>query len=265
MDDLPLAYRTAGDGAPLLLVHGAAEDAAMLTPQAEAFAAHGRRVVWYDRRGTGASTRDGWPHGGVAQHADDAAALLRTLDAAPATVLGFSSGGVVAMALAARHPDVVTDVIAWEPPAVAMLPDGAALHAGFLSPIEAHLADHPKEWEGAFTVMLDVLSDGHADPDSPVARAQLVNAEAAVRDDARIITAHVFSPGDLRGDSVTIAVGTAVSPVLAAIADALVAELDHPALVVDDADEHEIYLTRPEVLATALSGVGAQRTAGASS
>ena len=56
------------------------------------------------------------------QHADDAAALLRELDAAPATVLGFSSGGVIALALAARHPDVVTEAIAWEPAALGMLP-----------------------------------------------------------------------------------------------------------------------------------------------
>ena len=76
----------------------------MLAPQAEAFAARGRRVIWADRRGTGGSPRAGWPGGGVAGHADDAAALLRALDAVPATVLGFSSGGVVALALAARHP-----------------------------------------------------------------------------------------------------------------------------------------------------------------
>lgn len=261
----PLAYRTAGDGAPLLLVHGGAEDAAMLTPQAEAFAAQGRRVIWYDRRGTGASTRDGWPQGGVAQHADDAAALLRALDAVPATVLGFSSGGVVALALAARHPDVVTEVVAWEPAALGMLPDGAALHAEIMAPIEAHLAAHPDDWEGGFAVMLDVLSEGRVDLDLPIVRAQAVNAEAALRDDARIITAHAFAAGELPGDKITIAVGRGASPVHVAIADRLVAELGRPVLVVDDADEHEIYLSRPEVLAAALGGVGISRTAGAPS
>jgi pimeloyl-ACP methyl ester carboxylesterase len=260
----PLAYRTAGDGAPLLLVHGGAEDAAMLTPQAEAFAAQGRRVIWYDRRGTGASTRDGWPHGGVAQHADDAAALVRALDAVPATVLGFSSGGVVALALAARHPEVVTEVVAWEPAALGMLPDGASLHAEVMAPIEAHLADRPDDWEGGFAVMLDVLSEGRVDLDLPIVRAQAVNAEAALRDDARVITAHAFAPGELPRDMVTIAVGRGAGPVHAAIADRLVAELARPVLVVDGADEHEIYLSRPEVLAAALSGVGVPRAAAAS-
>jgi pimeloyl-ACP methyl ester carboxylesterase len=96
-----LAHRTAGhdpDRAPVLLIHGGAEDATMLTPEAQAIAAQGRRVAWYDRRGTGASTRDDWPGSGADQHADDAAALPGHLDAGPAVVLGFSSGGVVVLA-----------------------------------------------------------------------------------------------------------------------------------------------------------------------
>lgn len=249
-----IAHHTTGDGPPLLLIHGGAEDAGLLTPQARAFAARGRRVIFYDRRGTGASTREGWPGGGVAQHADDAAALLRSLDAAPATVLGFSSGGVVALALAARHPDVVAEVIAWEPAALGVLPDAADLHAGIMAPIEAHLAAHPDDWDGAYLVMLDVLSEGRADLASPVVAAQRVNAEAALRDDARIITAHRFAPGELPAGLVTIAVGKGASPVHAVIADRLAAELGRPLLVVDDADEHEIYLTRPDVLADALAG-----------
>ena len=76
----------------------------------------------------------GWPQGGADQHADDAVALLRELDAAPATVLGFSSGGVIVLVLAARHPDVVTEAIAWEPPALSVLPDGLDPHAQLLAP-----------------------------------------------------------------------------------------------------------------------------------
>lgn len=249
---MELAHRTAGNGPPLLLIHGGAEDAGMLTPQAEAFAARGRRVIWYDRRGTGSSTRDGWPAGGVAQHADDAAALLRSLDAVPATVLGFSSGGVVALALAARHPDVVTEAIAWEPAALGVLPDGADLHAGIMAPIDAHLAAHPDDWDGAYLVMLDILSEGRADLDSPAVALMRVNAEAALRDDARVITAHAFAPGELPADRITVAIGRGPSPIHAMIAQRLEAELGRPALVVEEADDHEVYVSRPEVLADAL-------------
>ena len=251
--DTPLHVRTAGAGPPLLLIHGAAEDAAMLTPQAEAFAARGHRTIWYDRRGTGTSTRADWPDGGVAGHVEDAADLLRGLDAVPATVLGFSSGGVLALALAARHPELVTEAIAWEPAALSLLPGGAELHAQLLAPIEAHLAAHPADWPGAYAVMLHVLSEGRADLGSPAAQRQLVNAEPALRDDARIITTHVFGPDELPADRVTVAVGRGTSPLHAGIAEALAARLGRPPLVVEAAMDHEVYLTEPDVLADALA------------
>jgi pimeloyl-ACP methyl ester carboxylesterase len=247
-----LSHRCVGEGPPLLLVHGGGEDIGLLTPQAEAFAAAGHRVVWYDRRGTGASTRDGWPDGGVAAHADDAAALLRAVDAAPADVLGFSSGGVVALALAARHPDVVSKVVAWEPAALGVLPDGAALHAQVMAPLEAHLAVHPGDWMGAYCLFLEMTSDGEADLTTPTARRMARNAEAMLRDDARIITRHGFAPGELPADRVTVVVGGGAGPLHVAIAECLETRLGRPTLVVEDADEHEVYLHRPDVLAAAL-------------
>src|SRR5688572_29080354 len=172
-----LAHHSTGNGPPVLLIHGGAEDATMLTPQAEAIAAHGRRVIWYDRRGTGVSTRENWPGGGANQHADDAAALLHQLGAAPATVLGFSSGGVIALALAVRHPEVVTEVIAWEPAALGMLPDAAQLSSALRAPYEEHLRHHPGDWIGAYHVVLHTLSAGRADLDSPIVKAAEANAE----------------------------------------------------------------------------------------
>lgn len=248
-----LNHRTAGDGPPLLLVHGGAEDVGMLTPQAEAFAARGFRVIWYDRRGTGGSTRENWPDGGVEQHADDAAALLQDLGAVPATVLGFSSGGVVALAVAGRHPEAVSEAIAWEPACIGALPEGPGLHAGLLAPVQAHLEAHPGDWTGAYAVMLDVLSEGRADLTSDAVRLQLVNAEAVVRDDAPIITAHAFAPGELPAERVTVAVGRGTSPLHAAVAERLAAELGRPTLVVEEADDHEVYLRNPAVLADALA------------
>jgi pimeloyl-ACP methyl ester carboxylesterase len=250
---MDLDHRVTGDGRPLLLVHGAAEDVDMLAPQAAAFAARGRRVITYSRRGTGASSRDGWPDGGVARHADDAAALLRELGAAPATVLGFSSGGVVALALAARHPDVVAEAIAWEPAALGVLPDADALHGQITAPIEAHLAAHPDDWTGAYAVMLDVLSEGRADMASEAVRLQMVNAEPALRDDARIITRHRIAPGELPADRVAIAVGGGTSPLHAMIAERLAELVGRPPLVVEDAKDHEVYLWQPEILADALA------------
>jgi len=249
MPDL-LPYRTVGDGAPLLLVHGAAEDVGMLEPQANAFAAAGRRVAWYDRRGTGGSPRDGWPRGGVAQHADDAAAIVRALGGT-AQVMGFSSGGVVAMALANRHPDLDVDILAWEPAAIAALEGGLAMHDEIMKPIEAHLDEHPDDWTGAYAVMLDLISGGQADLASAAVAAQMVNAEAAVRDDARIITRHDFAAGSLPSGRVRLARGGAVSELHAGVIERLSAAHDLTTVIVDAALDHEVYLLDPEVLAAA--------------
>jgi len=246
---MDLNTHTTGDGPPVLLIHGAAEDAGLLDAQAKAIAARGFRVIWYDRRGTGGSTRAGWPGAGAPGHADDAAALLHEQDAAGATVLGFSSGGVVALALAARHPGSAGRVIAWEPPALSVLPGGRDLHAEIVAPMDEHLRTHPGDWRGAFHVMLGVLSGGRADLSSPAVRRMERNAEAALRDDSPLITLHDFERGALSPDRVTVAVGAAPDPLHAEIAERLGDLIGAPPVVVRDADDHEIYLSRPEVLA----------------
>ena len=113
-----------GEGPPLLLIHGGGEDAAMLARQADGLAAAGYDVVTYDRRGTRRSGRQDWPGGGADQHADDAAALIRELGWRLPTVVGVSSGGVIALTLAGRHPDSVGSIVAWEPPAVGIIEGG---------------------------------------------------------------------------------------------------------------------------------------------
>ena len=64
------------------------------------------RVIHYDQRGLGrTSAPDGdWT---MADYADDAAALVCELAGGRAHVVGTSFGGMVALELAARHPDVV--------------------------------------------------------------------------------------------------------------------------------------------------------------
>ncbi|HEX6300183.1 MAG TPA: alpha/beta hydrolase [Acidimicrobiia bacterium] len=75
----------------------------------------GRTVVTYDRRGTRRSGGDDWPGGGSAQHADDAAGLLRALKIDAAVVFGASAGGIVALQLALRHPNRVHRALIFEP------------------------------------------------------------------------------------------------------------------------------------------------------
>jgi len=243
-----LTFRTIGEGPLLLLIHGAAEDAAMLGPQARAFAERGRRVAWYDRRGTGSTARTGWPEGGVDLHADDAATVVRELGGA-AQVLGFSSGGVVAMALAARHPELDLDVIAWEPAAITALEGGLDIHDSIMKPVDLYLDQNPGDWTGAYAIMLDLVSGGQADMSSPGVAAQLVNAEPAVRDDARVITRHEFPPGSIPPNRVRLAHGRAASDIHAGVMARLVSAHGLTTVVVDAALDHEVYLKTPDVLA----------------
>jgi hypothetical protein len=148
---------------------------------------------------------------------------------------------------------VVSEVVAWEPAALGVLPDAAALHAQVMAPLEAHLAARPGDWVGAYCVFLEMTSDGAADRSTPTVRRMARNAEAMLRDDARIITRHGFAPGELPADRVTVAVGGGASPLHVAIAQCLEAQLGRPTLVVEEADEHEVYLHRPGVLVAALA------------
>jgi hypothetical protein len=131
-----------------------------------------------------------------------------------------------------------------------MLPDADEVHATIMEPVEAHLAARPDDWRGAWRVALTVLSHGTADLDAPEVQAALRNAEAAIRDDARLLTRRAFAPGDLAADLVTVAVGRAPDPMHLDIAQRLAAVVGRPLTRVAGAEDHEVYLTSPQILAT---------------
>jgi esterase len=120
-----LHYEKRGEGAPILCIHGAGTSAQLWLDAAEKLTALGR-VIIYDRRGYGRSERREPPDGtDVAQHADDAAALLDALEATPAVVIARSYGGEVATDLALRYPDRVRALVLLEAAPVLLLPAAA--------------------------------------------------------------------------------------------------------------------------------------------
>jgi pimeloyl-ACP methyl ester carboxylesterase len=112
-----LSYTEQGEGAAVLLVHGLAADAAAMAPLGAGLAGAGARVIAYDRRGYGASGAPE-PYGGttVEEQAEDAAALLDAVGAAPALVVGDGFGGLIALDLARRHRRLVRGVVVSDPP-----------------------------------------------------------------------------------------------------------------------------------------------------
>lgn len=75
----------------------------------DSLAQHGR-VLAMDLRGHGRGLRSEVPFT-IEDAADDAAALLRHLDASPAIVVGYSLGGSVALVQWRRHPESVAGLV----------------------------------------------------------------------------------------------------------------------------------------------------------
>jgi pimeloyl-ACP methyl ester carboxylesterase len=108
--DHELYYERRGTGEPILLIMGLGATTdywgeGFLEKLARHFS-----VVTYDHRGIGRSDRTSADFT-VIGLAEDAAGLLRALKIASAHVVGFSLGGMVAQALAARHPEVVRRLV----------------------------------------------------------------------------------------------------------------------------------------------------------
>ncbi len=109
-----LEYEVRGQGEPVLLIHGAMI-ADLLLPLAAQPALSRYQVIRLHRRGYAGSSAVGDSFS-IEQDAADAAALLRHLGVARAHVVGHSSGGVVAMELAAAFPGMVQTLVLLDPP-----------------------------------------------------------------------------------------------------------------------------------------------------
>jgi pimeloyl-ACP methyl ester carboxylesterase len=106
---LEVAYTRVGDGPPLVLVHGAAEDGRIWQPQLAALRDEFTVVAW-DEPGAGRSS-DTPADFGLADYAHCLAALIDALALGPAHVAGLSWGGTVALELYRDHPEHITTLV----------------------------------------------------------------------------------------------------------------------------------------------------------
>jgi pimeloyl-ACP methyl ester carboxylesterase len=96
LGDITIGYDDKGSGPPLVLIHGHPFDRSMWTPQVEAFAARGWRVIAPDLRGYGQSTVVPGTTT-LSDFARDIAALLDHLGVDGFVLSGLSMGGQIAM------------------------------------------------------------------------------------------------------------------------------------------------------------------------
>ncbi|HNV75889.1 MAG TPA: alpha/beta hydrolase [Gemmatimonadaceae bacterium] len=109
VNGVELYYEIHGDGPPLVMLHGGVTPSEMFgAPLTEMAKTH--RVIAPHARGHGLSkdANRPWSHD---VFADDVAALLGHLGIKKASVMGYSSGGDVALQVAIRHPELVDKLI----------------------------------------------------------------------------------------------------------------------------------------------------------
>lgn len=106
-----LHLRRFGAGPPVVLLHESPRSSAVLEPLARVLAAD-FTVLGLDTPGYGLSTALPLDRPGTGDFADAVAASLRTLGLpGPVPVYGTHTGATIAVALAARHPDLVAGAV----------------------------------------------------------------------------------------------------------------------------------------------------------
>jgi pimeloyl-ACP methyl ester carboxylesterase len=263
MTDLPLArlprpgvelaYRVAGDGPPLLLLHATLSSSRQLQALARRLA--GRfRVVAVDRRASGESQL---PAGNplapidVAVHVADLAALIVAERLEGCLVVGHSYGGCLALELAAREPALVAATWAYEPPYGPLAPPEARERMDTLAraTLEAVVRQGPAAAAEVFLVgvsgrpALEALGEA--------GRSRIGQAGPGAVADAPLLG---LDPGGLSRIAcpTRIATGAASGPLYPAIAEELVRRVPGARLTTIPEVDHMAPVTRPDIIAAAV-------------
>jgi 3-oxoadipate enol-lactonase len=103
INDIDVNYKLEGDGPEtIVLINGLADDLETWVFQVEDFLAAGYRVLRFDNRGIGASSKPAGPYSSR-MLADDAKALVDSLGIADFHLMGVSMGGMIAQEYALAY------------------------------------------------------------------------------------------------------------------------------------------------------------------
>jgi 3-oxoadipate enol-lactonase len=109
LEDIDLSYEIAGEGEPLLFIHGLGSSHRDWEAQVEYFADR-YRVIVFDVRGHGDSGKPAGPYS-VPLFAADTANMLNALGIGPVHTVGISMGGMIGLQLALDHPEAVRSLV----------------------------------------------------------------------------------------------------------------------------------------------------------
>jgi 3-oxoadipate enol-lactonase len=249
--DTALYYEASGTGPAMVFVHGMCGDATVWAGQASRFSDR-FTCVRYDRRGHSRSRRGRAPVG-VARHADDAAALIESLDLAPCLLVASSSGAVIAVDLAIRYGRLLRGVVLSEPPLFSLDADGRrAVGAEFdeILQLAATADGQSAAVDAFFTLMCPGLWAILDDTGKGRYRANAAIGFADLRSPPLDVT-----PADLRAITIPVLViaGYDSHPVLRSVARLLAIALPDARLVELPHCGHVTYAEQPGAFAHAVS------------
>ena len=184
-----LHYVRAGQGAPLVFIHGAMGDWRSFEAQWQAFTPHYDCVTYSRRFSFPNENAKPSPDHSALDEAEDLALLLDALGWRRAILVGSSYGGFTALALAVRAPERVQAVVAVEPPMMkyaALSPEGKDAEQRFRRDViaPANAAFRAGDDERAAQIMTGGINGAKnsftADPEAMRRRMQNVGAMKAL-------------------------------------------------------------------------------------
>lgn len=251
-----LAAQRAGAGAtPIVMLHAGVADRRSWREVAGALADLGT-IVAYDRRGFGETPVAEAPF----SHLDDLVAVIETLGARPAWLVGSSMGGSLALDCALAHPRLVAGLVLLAP-GVSGAPEDAPLDPAteaLWQRVEAALAEGDLTSANRFETWLWL--DG---PGAPEGRVGSDARELALAMNAIVLAAgeveHAGTSGVCAHPRVgevqartTIVVGELDVPLIVEAGRELARRIPHARLLSLPARAHLPYLEDPAQIATAI-------------
>ncbi|MEU4252248.1 alpha/beta hydrolase [Amycolatopsis sp. NPDC026612] len=203
-----LRYLQRGSGPLLLLIAGGDGDAAAGDDLATRLAGT-YTVLTYDRRGLSESTiHEPAQSPTITTHAEDVHHLLAALTTEPAFVYGSSIGALISLELASRHPELVSTLVAHEPPATQLLPEPERTRARQ----DQQEAEDIHRAEGAFPALRKFAAFAGIDfadrePDAavtPPGPERLANLEFFLTHDAPAVRRHQLDMAALKAAATRI-------------------------------------------------------------
>jgi pimeloyl-ACP methyl ester carboxylesterase len=155
-DGTELFWEERGDGPAVVITPHAWALPELFEPLAEDLA-RDHRVVLYDARGTGRSSRVG-PHD-MDTGAEDLVAVVKDARAAPAVVVGLIDSANRAIRIAASRPDLVRGVVSLAAPVGRKEIEGMDALVGSAAVIDAIIDMAAKDYRGALRPLLTAANE----------------------------------------------------------------------------------------------------------